>query len=705
TFSERALRRRAKVGLDHVVFADLPVVTDYIDKTTNLGARLRRISRWLNAASFEIPADQLDEIMALPFVAEIKPIVFYKREPVKAASIRVERPPRQALAPDTLGYGISEDQLTQINVIPVHEKGINGEGVTLAIFDTGFRKSHEAFAQHYAENRVLAEWDFVFNDNNTANEAEDWDSQWNHGTYIWSVSGGYMDGIIYGPAYQANFILCKTEDIRSETQVEEDNWVAALEWVDSLGADVVTSSLGYSSWDDGTGYVFEDMDGLTAVTSAAASMAAGMGIVVCNSAGNSGPNPSTLTAPADAFDILTCGAVNSSGSLASFSSRGPTYDGRIKPEVVARGIYTACATASSDNSYGTASGTSLSTPLIAGAACLMTQARPNFTPEMIRMAMMETADNATSPDNNYGWGLIDADAALGWGANFYADITTGNAPATIQFYDSSTLSPTSWAWSFGDGDSAFAQNPTHYYANAGAYDVSLTVDTYLGSITSTKQAFIKLLADTITFVSTSGWAGQQVMMSINLTNSQELERMTIPFQFEDEPDLTFDSAQLGNRTNYFERFQVVGYDPGNNRYAYSLVADDGGGQPPLQPDTGEIMKLYFTVNPLATAGQTNMVDSADGPATLELVSEYFTYEPVINSGFVTIIELMRGDVNADEKIDIADLIYLINYMFDFGPSPIPLMSGDINGDIFINMTDLIYLVDFMFNNGPPPSAK
>lgn len=699
--SEKVLKRRAKVGLDHVVFADLPVVQDYINEVINLGGKHRRTSRWLNAVSFEIPLDKLDEIDALPFVLQIKPVASFKSEPETAEPIHPDSPDRQLLdpEPDTLDYGYSLEQLTQINVPAVHQKGYHGEGVTLAIFDTGYRKLHEAFAQHYLDSRVLAEWDFVFDDNNTANEPGDVGSQWNHGTYIWSTTGGHKDGIIYGPAFKANFLLAKTEDIRSETPVEEDNWVAALEWADTLGADVVTSSLCYSDW-----YTYEDFDGNTATITLAANTAAALGIVVCNAMGNSGPSAGTLLAPADAFDILAVGAVNSSGTIAGFSSNGPTYDGRTKPEVCARGVSTACATASSDNSYGTASGTSLSTPLIAGAACLLIQARPSFTPQLVRQALMETADNAATPNNTYGWGIIDLDAALGWGADFYADVTLGHAPLTVQFFDSSTVTPTSWAWSFGDGDSAFVQNPSHYYANPGTYDVSLTIGTAFGDITREKSGYIVLLADTVRFRSDSAFAGEQVVMSVDLVNSQLLDRIVIPFKYETAPlmGMSFDSATFGSRTGYFEELQFLTWNPANNKYTVELVADIGGGSPPLAVGSGEVLRMYFTINTYAFGDLTNEVDSTKGSHTLQLTSDVLSYEPVFYAGFVRTKSIIRGDADYSQFINIADITYLVAYLFRGGPPPVTIQSGDAALDFDINVNDLTYLVAYLFQGGPAP---
>ena len=702
SFTDRAMQRRAKVGLDHIVFADLPVNNEYINSISSLGGKLRRESRWLNAASFEVPVEALDAVQALGFVARVRPVVAGKHRPLEAQSVRPDDLPNQSLAADVLNYGSSANQLTMINVDQAHQKGLSGAGVTLAIFDTGFRKSHQAFASHYNDGRVLAEHDFIFDDGNTANEGVDWSSQWNHGTYIWSTSGGHVEGTIYGPAYGANFILCKTEDVRSETQVEEDNWVAALEWVDSLGADVVTSSLSYMSWDDGTGYSVSDLDGVTAVTSIVASMAASMGIVVCNSAANDGPLPQTIGAPADAFDILTIGAVNSTNQLASFSSRGPTADGRIKPEVVAQGVSTFCASSSSDASYTTVSGTSLSTPLVAGAACLLVQAKPDYSPEWIRLALMETAGNAADPNNDIGWGLIDVNAALTWGAHFYSDYVMGEAPATVQFYDSSSLATSTWVWSFGDGDSASVQNPTHTFTEPGLYDVSLTIESSLGSMTDVKPAYIALLGDTVTFETDSAYAGKQVVMSINMVNSQPLERLIVPFKFEDNLPMTFDSAELGTRTAYFEHMQKVVSSPVSRRYAYDMWADDGGGSPALEAGSGEIMKLYFTLNPYAYGGIANVVDSALEPKVLAVSSKYMTYEPVINTGTVSTRFVIRGDLTGDLIIDISDLVYLVDYMFTFGPKPVCLQAGDIDDNLAYDIADLIYLVDYFFNEGPPP---
>ncbi len=698
--SEKVLKRRAKVGLDNVVFADLPVPNSYLQSIVDLGAKHRRTSKWQNAASFEIPLDKLTEVAALPFVAEIKPMALAKRAPLPQIDLQKENfaPERHSL--DDLNYGNSLAQLVQIGLVNMHNKGFHGEGITLAILDTGFRKSHEAFAAHYLDGRVLAEYDFIFDDGNTANEPIDDPGQWSHGTLIWSVSGGQSEGDIYGPAYEANFLLAKTEDIRSETPVEEDNWVAAVEWADSLGADVLTSSLGYIDW-----YTYADLNGATAVTTVQANMAASMGILVCNSNGNGGPGTGTLMAPADAHDILAVGAVNGSGVLANFSSRGPTADGRIKPEVCARGVSTWSASSSSDIGYTSASGTSLSAPLVAGAACILTQVRPNFPPEILRQALMETASNAATPNNNYGWGIINVEAASNWGAEFTADTTIGNAPLTVQFSANTSLAASGWSWTFGDGGTSSDENPVYQYLAPGTFDVSLTIQTIYGPVTTTMNDYIALYGDTLKFEADSAFAGEQVVVSVNLINSQELESMIIPFRFGNIPDAVFDSVTRGSRTAYFEDINIAGQDFNNNRFAYHLIADDGGGALPLAAGSGEVMKIYVTIDSLAFGGLSAILDTTSFLNTkLSMYTATTSYIPVLFTGSFSTKPIIRGDTNRDFRINILDLTFLVDRIFRGGPPPITIQAGDMNTDFTINVNDLTFIIDFIFRGGPPPSS-
>lgn len=697
--SEKQLKRRKKAGLEDIVFADLPVYHNYIEQVKRLGARHRRSSKWLNAASFEVSIETLDQIMQLPFVSSIEPIAIYKRTPVKVEEIKPRKYFLQAQSADAMNYGNSAFQLKQINVIAVHQRGYHGEGVTLAILDTGFRKSHEAFAAHYADGRVLAEYDFVFRDTNTANEAIDNPDQWNHGTYIWSTAGGQLDGTLYGPAFRANFLLAKTEDIRSENQVEEDNWVAAAEWADSLGADVLTSSVGYIDW-----YTYEDLNGETALITVAANIATIMGIVVCNAIGNLGSQGSgSLIAPADAHDILSVGAVNGAGLIASFSSRGPTYDGRIKPEVCARGVSVWSGSAVSDSSYASVSGTSLSTPLIAGAACLLVQARPNMPPKIIRQALLETADNADSINNTYGWGVIDLLEALTWGAEFSVDTSVGNAPLTVQFTANSSLPVFAYKWDFGNGDSSALENPSYEYKDPGTYDVTLTTLTNYGNIDNKQLGLITLYGDTLTIRTDSAFAGEKLVISIELVNTQSLSSLLIPFKYGGSSDFRFDSVSLGSRTSYFEKVRSVGIDVNNNRYGFFITADDGGGSPPLAPGRGDILKIHLSIDSLSLGGIGATIDTTSFLSNkLQLYTASTSYTPIVFAGSMSSKEIIRGDANYDAKISILDLTFLIDFIWRGGEGSVTVQSSDMNFDKKINTKDITYLVDFIFRGGPAP---
>jgi len=395
----RTLDRRAKVRDGRLVDRrDLPVNPDYRQQVLNLGLSQRAESRVLNAISIEARRNQLAEIAALDCVSGISRVAGYTRREIAPAP----EPTRTTDGSRALNYGSSFDQLDQIKVTDLHDMGFSGAGVIVCMLDTGFYKDHEAFAGL----TVLAEWDFINDDGNTQNEGSDPSSQHNHGTYTWSTLGGLKDGTLYGPAYGASFLLGKTEDTSQEVPIEEDWWVEGIEWAELNGADVVSSSLGYTDW-----YTYADMDGQTCVTTIAANWAVAQGVVVVNAMGNSGQYAGAIIAPADSEGVISCGAVNSSGSLASFSSSGPTYDGRTKPDVCAMGVSTYCASSSGSSSYTAVDGTSLSTPLVGGVAALLVEAHPSWTPAEVQLAMRQTASQSATPDNNYGWGIVDAQAA------------------------------------------------------------------------------------------------------------------------------------------------------------------------------------------------------------------------------------------------------------------------------------------------------
>ncbi len=254
---------------------------------------------------------------------------------------------------------------------------------------------------------------------------------WSHGTQTTSVLMGFSNGNLVGPAFGASVILARTEDIGGETPIEEDNWVAGIEWVESIGADIVTSSLGYYYW-----YEFSDLDGDTALCTIAADAAVDRGLPVFTSAGNERQNDEWphITAPADGNGVVAMAAVDLSGDIASFSSPGPTYDGRIKPDVSAQGVNNFVASYYDPSQYHSANGTSFACPLVAGVAALMLERIPSLTPGQIAEALRMTADRSDNPDNDYGWGIIDAFAALNYWGPAIMHVPLGDTEDTVGPY-------------------------------------------------------------------------------------------------------------------------------------------------------------------------------------------------------------------------------------------------------------------------------
>jgi subtilisin family serine protease/subtilisin-like proprotein convertase family protein len=408
--SPRAARRRAKVNPPEgrlVDEADLAIHPDYLVRTRSTGATSRQTSRWLNAASYQVTRTQAERLSRLECVAGMDLVNRTRRAavptPVGNPVPIVPRPGiGKSSASGTVDYGANLDAMLQVDVPPLHDAGLSGEGVLIGMLDTGFRTTHEAL-----ENiPVLGTWDFINNDSNVDDIPI---GSRNHGTMTLSTVAGNMPGSLVGPAYGASVVLAQTEDISQEVPIEEDFWVAGLEWVESFGADIVSSSLSYFDW-----YDYSDLDGNTAVTTIAADLAAGRGLLVINSAGNSRTTTGTIGAPADGDSVLTVGAVDINGIVTYFSSPGPTFDGRIKPEVAALGQSNTVTDPNDDHAYLSASGTSFSCPLAAGVVALMLERVPQLTPMQIIEALQQTASQAATPDNDMGWGIVKAYAAATW---------------------------------------------------------------------------------------------------------------------------------------------------------------------------------------------------------------------------------------------------------------------------------------------------
>ncbi len=421
----RAARlRRANPGGPRAFESDAPLGEDRIEAIEGSGARVHRRSRWLNAVSVWASRDQLREIRAMPFVSRVRPVGFW-RAPTA--------PPPLGL--DAVGGAGADDFAAPLEILGVpaaEHQGFDGAGVRVAVFDTGFAPGHPALS-HLS---VVAQRDFINDDGDVGFEVTALENcagepfcdpahrQLQHGTAVLSLIGGLDPdtGERIGPAPGVELLLAKTENNFSETPVEEDNWAAAMEWADSLGADVVSSSLGYLTFDDGIGDYdrVTDLDGRTTVVARAALAAARRGVLLCTAAGNEGPSSGTLVSPADADSILAVGAVDLDGATAGFSSRGPTSDGRVKPDLVSPGVGLQAASYRYVDGldYLSFSGTSAATPLIAGSAALVLQARPTLSGEELRRALLQSCDRADAlgfdpvVDNSRGWGVPDLCKAL-----------------------------------------------------------------------------------------------------------------------------------------------------------------------------------------------------------------------------------------------------------------------------------------------------
>lgn len=403
--TDKAIERRIKnMGEEYITFEDLKIFSEYKTEIEKLGVKILRELSWFNSVSAYLNYDQIEKIKNLSFVKSVEPVrkLFYRNDFSYEISTSLLK-----ISDTTFNYGLAYKQVNLSDIPFIHSKNISGKNVLIGILDSGFDwKFHEALKN----KTVIAEYDFVFNDSITANQSGDIQSQDRHGTYVFSLLAGSTDSVVIGPAFNSSFILAKTEDIRSETRIEEDNYAAALIWMESLGVDITTSSLGYNEFDNNnSSYSYSDMDGKTTIVTKAVNLAYLRGVSTFTSAGNEGNTSwKYITAPADGMKIISVGAVDDLGKIASFSSRGPTYDGRIKPEVVACGVNDYGALAHTENSYMFGSGTSAAAPIASGIAALLLSAFPHLKNEQIRNIILESSSNSLNPNNDIGYGIISA---------------------------------------------------------------------------------------------------------------------------------------------------------------------------------------------------------------------------------------------------------------------------------------------------------
>ena len=396
TWSERAQEQRKQWNIP-TDSLDYAVSENYIDSLRQMGGTVYHVSRWFNGATVELTTEQATKVAACRFVRSVE---MTRNTASPKASIRR----RKAIeAVQDTDYGYTKEQLALYNITPLHRAGFQGNGIVMAICDGGFQNA-EKLDCFEAQHR-LGVYDFT-------DDTEDFfGSTGAHGTQCLSVIAGKQEDF-YGSAVEADYYLMRSEENETESPKELDNLVVALEKADSLGVNVVSVSLGYS-WFDNSDWdlTYSDMDGQKTRGSLAATIAARKGMLVCVAAGNEGAKDwRYITAPADADSILTVGAVNASGTIASFSSRGPSVDGRTKPEVCAVGWGTVLVNPAT-GSIGSSNGTSFACPLIAGLAASLWSALPEENAMQIRERIIRSANRYGSPDDDYGYGVPDAWAA------------------------------------------------------------------------------------------------------------------------------------------------------------------------------------------------------------------------------------------------------------------------------------------------------
>ncbi len=406
--SARAIYRRKKYNIP-IQLNDFPPNPAYIDSVISKGVKLLNRSRWFNAISINAvsaadTAAAMKKIRALPFVKKSTFVTLTGPHNSNKNQYVETIQNRSPYAVDTLNYANSYNQVHMIGIDCLNNMGFCGKGKRIAQIDARFGQANllPAFDSLFNRNGILGTWDFVWEDPIVWDDTNNVDV---HGEMVLSCMGGNLPGQLLGDAKDADFYLLRTEDIQSEYEIEDDNWTSAAEYADSAGADVITSSLGYTTFDDtNTSYTYADMNGKVAVASRAATIAVEKGLVVCVAAGNQGGNPwQYISSPGDADSILTVGAVDPSGNYAGFSSKGPTSDKRIKPDVAAQGVNTAVASPGGGVTFS--GGTSFATPLIAGAAACLWQSDTNASNIQIMQAIRESASQYLHPDTLLGYGI------------------------------------------------------------------------------------------------------------------------------------------------------------------------------------------------------------------------------------------------------------------------------------------------------------
>lgn len=405
--SQRAIDRRNTQGIA-ITSHDFPVNPSYVNQIAATGASVINTSRWLNAVTIETTSPAvLAAVNALPFVQQVYNVGRVSNPNRGKDKFAFETPYPMAAATKnsspvlSFNYGPSQNQIAMLGGDVLHNQGKTGQGMMIAVIDAGFFNADNmiVFDSLRNDNRLLGTWDFVDNNPQVYDDHA-------HGTFVTSIMAGNWPGNIVGTAPHASYWLLRSEYAPTETLMEEFYWASAAEFADSVGADIINSSLGYYEFDDPVqNHTYSDMNGITTPVSRAAAAAAAKGIIVCNSAGNEGAsNWNYIIAPADADSIISVGAVDDQMNYAWFSSNGPTSDGRVKPTVAAQGQGTFVADLSNNGVFA-GNGTSFSSPVMAGMMACLWQCNPNATNLQVIEALKQSASQFSNPDTNLGYGI------------------------------------------------------------------------------------------------------------------------------------------------------------------------------------------------------------------------------------------------------------------------------------------------------------
>jgi serine protease AprX len=415
--SAKAIDRRKRHGIA-MTMSDMPIVDAYLKDIRSNGAQVLYTSKWLNTIVITATNAEKNRIASLPCVSNLqalhraevnmikrmpeKPFFYHESVGDKGSSANLKSERSKA----SFDYGNAYNQINMLSGIALHEAGFQGQGMTIAVIDAGFSRVDKlhVFDSLWANHQILGTHDFVQPNHNIFDTLIS-----AHGMMVLSTMGANLPGLIVGTAPKASYWLLRSEDAGAEYVMEEYFWVNAAEFADSAGADIINSSLGYTVFDDGLqSHTYADLNGNTTVITLGAELAAQKGILVVNSAGNSGSATDPwkyIGAPADGDSVFTIGAVDEQGKYASFSSTGPTSDGRIKPDVTAQGKGTALASLAGGVIFG--NGTSFSSPIIAGMTACLWQANMSLSNMDIIHALRESASQAAAPDTLLGYGIPD----------------------------------------------------------------------------------------------------------------------------------------------------------------------------------------------------------------------------------------------------------------------------------------------------------